>query len=794
MADSNTTVDGLIVEVSADTSKLTGPLAATQQQFNQFTQGLSKGLDQSTASMAKAEAAANTLGNSTKNLGEAISETGSRRELRESLVLMQGAAMGTGGALEILRVGLVTFASSMGGPVLIAIAAGVAALAALYEGIKNYNEEQKVLNETSAMWNLPVDQIKNMTSAMKELANQISSVQMGFSHLSQAQFDLLKQLGLDPSKVQSAQQAFTTIYNSSASLQDKIQQFGILVGAKSTDDAQKAWDKFFTESEEKSHSWLERIQLAFQAAGQAEAGDLEGQAKTLELMGQTKGQALGLNANSSGNGPKAKTQQQIDDAKALQDLLTSLTEKGAQARISAMTNEADKIIAEAQLETQRLEAEKQKQLDAHKDDPDAQAKISAGYNQTIGLTMAEAQAHAQQVTHQLALDEQTKFNTEMSALVTAAASSDIKTNMTASEAIVADGQARIAALKKQLDDYINSPEFQKLAPADRSKKASDLTSQFNQTSSTISSNADVKAQQVANEEKLSNEKQFQSQMDQIDKESAQARISLIDDPAQRAQAEGDLRLQEYKDRLQQELDALQEQLDKKKISEETYEQEVSDMKAKYAGLEQTQAQATAKAVLMANPVNSLLASWQNLAQNMQSLTANAMNSIAGAFAQLVVTGKANWAQLTESILTDLAKIVIEKQIAGIVGSFMPAASGGAGSGGSGPLIGGGMAGGGTVQAGVPIPVGERGPELFVPNTGGTILNNSSVSNAAGGGGTPNITIQMQTNGTPQAVKSAAPSMSGRDMIVNIMLDDIRTSGPISGGLQQSFGLSRKAYQ
>ena len=45
----------------------------------------------------------------------------------------------------------------------------------------------------------------------------------------------------------------------------------------------------------------------------------------------------------------------------------------------------------------------------------------------------------------------------------------------------------------------------------------------------------------------------------------------------------------------------------------------------------------------------------------------------------------------------------------------------------------GMSGGGTIQSGMPTLVGERGPEIFMPNTGGTIMNNMNTKNAMGGG-------------------------------------------------------------
>jgi len=43
------------------------------------------------------------------------------------------------------------------------------------------------------------------------------------------------------------------------------------------------------------------------------------------------------------------------------------------------------------------------------------------------------------------------------------------------------------------------------------------------------------------------------------------------------------------------------------------------------------------------------------------------------------------------------------------------------------------AGGKTLQAGVPALVGERGAEIFVPNSGGTMMNNMNSKNAMGGG-------------------------------------------------------------
>ena len=53
------------------------------------------------------------------------------------------------------------------------------------------------------------------------------------------------------------------------------------------------------------------------------------------------------------------------------------------------------------------------------------------------------------------------------------------------------------------------------------------------------------------------------------------------------------------------------------------------------------------------------------------------------------------------------------------------------------------AGGGRVQKGMPTLVGERGAEIFIPNTGGTIMNNMNTKNALSGGG--GVTVVQNNN-------------------------------------------------
>ena len=63
------------------------------------------------------------------------------------------------------------------------------------------------------------------------------------------------------------------------------------------------------------------------------------------------------------------------------------------------------------------------------------------------------------------------------------------------------------------------------------------------------------------------------------------------------------------------------------------------------------------------------------------------------------------------------------------------------------LFGGGRAMGGPVNAGTTYMVGERGPELFVPNTSGTIVPNNRIS---GQGTVINLTVNGAIDGESTA--------------------------------------------
>ena len=86
----------------------------------------------------------------------------------------------------------------------------------------------------------------------------------------------------------------------------------------------------------------------------------------------------------------------------------------------------------------------------------------------------------------------------------------------------------------------------------------------------------------------------------------------------------------------------------------------------------------------------------------------------------VDTGKFKFGDFARSVIADIAKIALKAAATKILTS----------------VFGGifGKAAGGPVMAGKPYIVGEQGPELFVPNSAGSIMTNASMNKNAGNGG------------------------------------------------------------
>jgi len=179
-------------------------------------------------------------------------------------------------------------------------------------------------------------------------------------------------------------------------------------------------------------------------------------------------------------------------------------------------------------------------------------------------------------------------------------------------------------------------------------------------------------------------------------------------------------------------------------------------------------QATVPALEAINNVDLGFKAWQQTVKDggeiVQQFTTNALDGMTDALTK-GITGAADFADamkaMAKSVVDSLIKMLIQKYIVDAAFGFITSSfgTGGTGSTGSGATSGGGLgmgqgysntaAIGGPVFQGERTLVGERGPEIFVPNANGSIIPNHKLG---GDGVTINQTINV-TTGVQQTVRA-----------------------------------------
>jgi lambda family phage tail tape measure protein len=146
------------------------------------------------------------------------------------------------------------------------------------------------------------------------------------------------------------------------------------------------------------------------------------------------------------------------------------------------------------------------------------------------------------------------------------------------------------------------------------------------------------------------------------------------------------------------------------------------------------AQAQIEAVTNVNP---LLDSWEEYknkaldsSEQIKNSFENFTNSMEDALVKFVQTGKLSFKDLAQSIVADLARIAAKRAIVAVGTSLF------------------GFANGGPVMGATPIVVGERGPELFIPQSAGKIISNSALkgsgaASSSNGGGQTVVNYNIQ---------------------------------------------------
>ena len=119
---------------------------------------------------------------------------------------------------------------------------------------------------------------------------------------------------------------------------------------------------------------------------------------------------------------------------------------------------------------------------------------------------------------------------------------------------------------------------------------------------------------------------------------------------------------------------------------------------------------------------------------------------ADAFVEFAFTGKGSFSDMVQSILKDMAKMIVYQNVMKPMASSISDSIGSSGGIGGffSSLFGGGRANGGPVNPGQYYVVGENGPEILVPNSSGTVIPNGG---GMGGGGSTSVVINIDASGT-----------------------------------------------
>jgi lambda family phage tail tape measure protein len=139
---------------------------------------------------------------------------------------------------------------------------------------------------------------------------------------------------------------------------------------------------------------------------------------------------------------------------------------------------------------------------------------------------------------------------------------------------------------------------------------------------------------------------------------------------------------------------------------------------------------------------------QNAAEQSKTYFDTFTKGVEDAMVTFVTTGKLSFSGLANSLIAEFARIQAKKMVAGLMD--MGGGSGGGMSGVLGSVMNWGksllgFADGGSPPVGVPSIVGERGPELFVPRTAGTIIPNGA---GAANNSVTNVTYNITATDAP----------------------------------------------
>lgn len=213
--------------------------------------------------------------------------------------------------------------------------------------------------------------------------------------------------------------------------------------------------------------------------------------------------------------------------------------------------------------------------------------------------------------------------------------------------------------------------------------------------------------------------------------------------------------------LQNEQDLLQARLNGR-LEEEQLEQRVSELMEKNTHLTKEQVEAAlGNTAALKEQVKAL--------ENLESMYASIGQSISSGIVDALsaaVEGTKSLADVASQTLRQVANILLQFGVNTALGGIPGLES----------FFGGKRAAGGPVSGGTPYMVGERGPELFVPNTSGNIVPN----NKLGGGGSTSVVVNVDAKGSSASGDTGSGKQLGGLIGAAVQAELIKQQRP--GGL------------
>lgn len=227
---------------------------------------------------------------------------------------------------------------------------------------------------------------------------------------------------------------------------------------------------------------------------------------------------------------------------------------------------------------------------------------------------------------------------------------------------------------------------------------------------------------------------------------------------------------------------------------------------------------------METPMQRMLREWKDTTTAMQRASAQWLDDATERLVQFVKTGKLNFSELVDSILTDIIRIQMRKQIAGIFDTIFGSMGGGSTGGGGSDWLGTaisfgknlfGFANGGIMTSKGSMPLnayanggianspqlalfGEgRMPEAYVPLPDGRTIPVTMTGGGMGG----NVVVNVINNAAGTQAREERSQNADGSTRIDVIIEQVegklaqsvsKGRGPLSQTLEKTYGLNRAA--